>query len=109
MEDWKEKLKQLGGLSESSESSEKDNKEEINTISPQEQILKIEIDKKRRGKTATIISGFLGTQKEIKELAKQLKSECGSGGAFRDDEILIQGDFREKITNKLIQLGYKVK
>ncbi len=106
MEDWKDKLRKLNGEKEYSEQNE--TKEEY-SISPKEQIVRIEIDKKRRGKTASIISGFLGTQEEIKELAKQLKSACGSGGSFRDDEILIQGDFRKKIANKLTTLGYKVK
>lgn len=70
--------------------------------------LRVELDK-RNGKPSTIISEFLGTDDELKELAKLLKVKCSSGGSSRDGEILIQGDFREKIAGLLTELGYKVK
>lgn len=70
--------------------------------------LRVEMDK-RNGKPATLISEFQGTDDELKELAKILKVKCSSGGSSRDGEILIQGDFREKIAGFLTELGYKVK
>lgn len=70
--------------------------------------LRVEMDK-RNGKPATLISEFQGTDDELKELAKILKVKCSSGGSSRDGEILIQGDFREKIAGLLSELGYKVK
>ena len=74
------------------------------------QSLYIELDKKgRNGKQATLISGFDGTAEELKKLAAELKKVCGVGGSTRDDEILIQGDFREKITALLTSRGHKVK
>lgn len=74
----------------------------------QQEPLRVEMDK-RNGKPATIISQFEGTDDELKELAKTLKVKCSSGGSSRDGEILIQGDFREKIAGLLTELGYKVK
>jgi translation initiation factor 1 len=74
----------------------------------QQESLRVEMDK-RNGKPATIISQFEGTDDELKELAKTLKVKCSSGGSSRDGEILIQGDFREKIAGLLTELGYKVK
>ena len=70
--------------------------------------LRVEMDK-RNGKPSTIVSEFQGTDDELKELAKVLKVKCSSGGSSRDGEILIQGDFREKIAGLLTELGYKVK
>lgn len=74
------------------------------------QSLYVELDKKgRNGKQATLISGFEGTDEELKKLAAELKKVCGVGGSTRDDEILIQGDWREKITFLLTNMGHKVK
>lgn len=70
--------------------------------------IRVEMDK-RNGKPATLISEFQGTDDELKELTKILKVKCSSGGSSRDGEILIQGDFREKIAGLLSELGYKVK
>ena len=64
---------------------------------------------RRNGKPATIVSNFIGTENELKELARSLKTICGSGGSAKDDEILIQGDFRQKIAQHLKSAGHKVK
>lgn len=70
----------------------------------------IELDKKgRKGKQATLISGFEGTEEELKKLAAELKKVCGAGGSTRDNEILIQGDLREKVTTLLNNMGHKTK
>lgn len=74
----------------------------------QQEPLRVEMDK-RKGKPATLVSEFEGSDEELKELAKMLKVKCSSGGSSRDGEILIQGDFREKIAGLLSELGYKVK
>ena len=82
---------------------------------PEEKIFRkqsfyVELDKKgRNGKQATLISGFEGTDEELKKLAAELKKVCGVGGSTRDSEILIQGDQREKITSLLTNMGHKVK
>ena len=74
----------------------------------QKEPLRVELDK-RKGKPSTLITEFLGTDDELKELAKLLKVKCSAGGSSRDGEILIQGDFRKKIAELLGELGYKVK
>ena len=74
----------------------------------EEQRLTITLDKKQRGgKIVTLIRGFSMKDSEIEDLAKKLKSFCGSGGAAKDNEIIIQGDQREKILQWLLQNGYK--
>jgi len=70
--------------------------------------LRVELDK-RNGKPATLVTDFKGTDDELKNLAKLLKVKCGAGGSSRDGEILVQGDFRVKIVDLLIEMGFKVK
>ena len=70
--------------------------------------LRVELDK-RNGKPATLVTDFTGMDGELKELAKTLKVKCGAGGSSRDGEILVQGDFRVKIAEILLDMGFKVK
>ncbi len=84
--------------------------EDEDTLAPDEQDLRIWLDKKNRGgKTASVVKGFIGSQDDLKDLAKVLKSKCGVGGSAKDGEIIIQGDHRDKILKILIDSGFKVK
>ena len=80
------------------------------TPAPNKQRLEAHLDKKNRGgKVATIIRGFVGTDEDLKTLGKLLKTKCGVGGAAKDNEIIIQGNFRDKVMQILQAEGYNVK
>lgn len=66
-------------------------------------------NKGRAGKTVTIIKGFEGDVQEIKALAKMLKNHVGVGGSIKNGEIIIQGNYREQLMEKLKSLGHQVK
>ncbi len=85
-----------------------DNEEEnISSLLPQQQKLRIWLDAKQRaGKVVTLIAGFIGNTDDLNTLAKQLKNFCGTGGNAKDNEIIIQGDHREKVLQWLLKNGY---
>lgn len=89
---------------------EEEEKRERQTLPAAQQQLKVWIDRKQRaGKQVTLVRGFVGTEDDLKELARMLKSKCGVGGTAKDGEILIQGDFRDRIVDVLVKAGYKSK
>ncbi len=103
-------LEDLGGFVFSTNKDFEFEKEEIvETLSPEAQRLEAHLEKHKAGKITTIIKGFIGTEEDLKTLAKELKVLCGVGGSAKNDEIIIQGNFRDKIMEHLIKKGYKVK
>ncbi len=74
------------------------------------QCVYVAIDKKgRHGKQATLLTGLQCDDDALRVLARELKQLCGVGGSARGGEILIQGDQRTRVTEHLIQKGFKVK
>ena len=89
---------------------EYDEPKEIETLSPEKQRLYVGIERNGRGgKTVTLVKGFTGRTEDSVKLAGFLKTKCGVGGNVKNGDILIQGDFRDKILQLLQSEGYNVK
>ena len=77
------------------------------TLEPNQQKLRVMIDrKKRKGKEVTLVVGFEGSEDDLKNLGKYLKSKCGVGGSVKDYEIMVQGNQKEKVIKLLLEKGY---
>lgn len=106
MSDWKDRLNVVYSTNPDFK-YEKEGEEEQNTLPKEKQALRISLDKRnRKGKAVTLITGFIGTTEDMEELGKLLKVKCGVGGSAKDGEIIIQGDFRNKILELLQKEGY---
>ena len=107
--DWKDRL----GVVYSTNSDyhyEHNEEEQEDTLPPNQQKLKVALDrKKRKGKSVTLVTGFIGTEDDLKSLGKLLKSKCGVGGTLKDGEIQIQGDFCTRVLEILKDQGYQAK
>lgn len=107
--DWKQRL----GVVYSTNPDFKYEQESITedeTLAPEKQKLTVSIDRRcRAGKQVTLVSGFVGSESDLKELGKTLKVKCGVGGTAKDGEITIQGDLRDKVTELLCAMGYRAK
>lgn len=104
--DWKERLNIVYSTNPDFQYST-DEMEENETIPKQQQKLRVSIEKNHRGgKTVTLVKNFTGTAEDMKELGKILKTKCGVGGSVKDGEIIVQGDFKEKVIDILKKEGY---
>ena len=84
--------------------------EEAETLPPGKQRLLVTIDRRNRGgKQVALVTGFVGTADDLKELGKTLKTRCGVGGSAKDGEITVQGDFRDKVVALLKEMGFNAK
>lgn len=107
--DWKDRLGMVYSTNPNFQYESGDGGES-ETLEPAKQNLRVQLDKKQRaGKKTTLITGFIGKDEDLKTLAKLLKTKCGVGGSAKDGEILIQGDFCNKVIEILKSENYKVK
>ena len=104
--DWKDRLNVVYSTNPNFQ-YETGNTEEAETLSPNQQKLRVLLDRKNRGgKVVTLVTGFVGTDDDLKELGRMLKSKCGVGGSAKDGEIIVQGDFKQKVIELLKKEGY---
>ncbi len=107
--DWKERLGVVFSTNPDHQFNY-DEEENEETLSINQQDLRVSLDKKqRRGKKVTLVTGFVGSNNDLKDLGKLLKTKCGVGGSAKDGEIILQGDFCNKVIEILKKDGYKVK
>lgn len=77
------------------------------TAAPAEQKIIVKLETKHRaGKIVTLVDGFIGTDEDAEKLGKQLRNFCGTGGSYKDGEIIVQGDQRDKVLQFLLKNGY---
>ena len=109
--DWKSRLGVVFSTnSDFNYNSDDEKSEPLETPPPGKQRLVVAIDKRNRGgKQVTLVKGFTGKDEDIESLGKLLKNKCGTGGSVKEGEIIIQGDFRDRVVSLLLSLGYNAK
>ena len=109
MNDWKQRLGMVFSTNPDFEYTTTE-EQEATTLPPAQQNLRVWLDRKQRGgKTVTLVKGFVGTESDLTELGRMLKSRCGVGGSAKDGEIIIQGDHRDRVVEILTKAGYRCK
>lgn len=104
--DWKERLNIVYSTNPDFR-YENGETEEAETLPNEKQNLRIQLDKRNRGgKKVSLITGFIGSDEDLQTLGKLLKVKCGVGGTAKEGEIVIQGDFRNKLLEILQKEGY---
>lgn len=78
-------------------------------VPPEKQTAKLSLEKRRKGKTVTVVAGLAAADNDFPKLLTRMKNVCGAGGTFEGDELEIQGDQREKLKQLLGEMGYKVR
>lgn len=84
--------------------------EMLDTLPPSQQKLRVRIERSGRGgKTVTVVDNFIGTDDDLNDLGKTLKTKCGVGGSVKDGQIIVQGDFKDRVVALLKDMGYNAK
>lgn len=109
MNDWKQRLGMVCSTNPDYEYQSAEEPQE-QTLPPEKQNLKVWIDRKQRGgKVVTLVTGFVGTDEDLEQLGRMLKSRCGVGGSAKDGQIIVQGEHRDRVMELLISAGYRCK
>lgn len=105
--DWKDRLNVVFSTNPNFQ-YETEEEEEQELLPKNQQKLRVKLDRKNRGgKTVTLVTGFVGPEEDLKALGKLLKAKLGVGGSAKDGEIIIQGEFKERVIDILLKEGYK--
>lgn len=105
--DWKDRLNVVFSTNPNFQ-YETVEEEEQELLPKNQQKLRVKLDRKNRGgKTVTLVTGFVGPEDDLKALGKLLKGKLGVGGSAKDGEIIIQGEFKERVIDILLKEGYK--
>lgn len=105
--DWKSRLGMVYSTDPDFEYRTDNRPQDVETLPAARQELRVRLDRKNRGgKQVTLVTGFVGTEDDLSALGRMLKSKCGVGGAAKDGEIIVQGDFRDRVVELLIKEGY---
>jgi len=105
--DWKENLRIVYSTNPDFQAGNAQ-KEEPATLPATQQKLRVQVEKNHRGgKVVTLVRGFVGSEEDLKDLGRLLKTKCGVGGSVKDGVILVQGDLKQKIVGILLAQGYK--
>lgn len=104
--DWKERLGMVYSTNPDFQ-FDTGEEDELGTLPKNQQRLRVRMEKNGRGgKTVTVVAGFIGAESDLKELGKWLKGRLGVGGSAKEGEILVQGDFRQRVIDLLKSDGY---
>lgn len=105
--DWKDRLNVVFSTNPNFQYETEEEKEQ-ELLPKNQQKLRVKLDRKNRGgKTVTLVTGFVGPEDDLKALGKLLKGKLGVGGSAKDSEIIIQGEFKERVIDILLKEGYK--
>lgn len=108
--DWKERLGTVYSTNPDFKYTTPDNNDATPALPPAKQKLRVALDKRnRKGKMVTIVADYIGPEDDLKELGRLLKTKCGVGGSVKEGEIIIQGDFRDRVVAVLTELGYSAR
>ncbi len=109
-QDWKSRLGVVYSTNPDFQYETVQDAPQAETLPPGRQRLVVRIDRRQRaGKQVTLVEGFVGSQADLADLAKTLKTKCGVGGTAKDGVITIQGDLRDKVVSLLTGMGYNAK
>ena len=109
-QDWKSRLGVVYSTNPDFQYETVQDAPQAETLPPGRQRLVVRIDRRQRaGKQVTLVEGFVGSQADLADLAKTLKTKCGVCGTAKDGEITIQGDLRDKVVSLLTGMGYNAK
>ncbi|MDD2245427.1 MAG: translation initiation factor [Dysgonamonadaceae bacterium] len=107
MNDWKKNLNIVYSTNPDFHYEKEGEQNAVETLPKEKQLLRISLDKRnRKGKAVTLITGFVGSENDLEDLGKLLKTKCGVGGSVKEGEVIIQGDHREKVLGILQKEGY---